>query len=198
MEQENNEAMRRLLSACAPGDILEGTVAERLPKGCVIASNGARLFLPRGRIARSPLCGPERLRIGQIVPCAVWKIDRDTHTITVTHRELLGTFCELAQNLRPGSERTARVAGNGLVELAPNLVARALSAAFEAKPADAVVFRIAAVDCLRGEIAGEIVAPAAETADAPFTYYITNGRIKHWSFHDPQHFFCTDETFFTA
>jgi small subunit ribosomal protein S1 len=198
MEQENNEAMRRLLSACVPGDILVATAAEISPEGCVLVSNGARLFLPRDRIARSPLCGPERLRPGQTVPCVVWKIDRDTKTITVSHRELLGTFDELAQGILPGSRHTARIAGSGLVELAPNLVARVLADAVGVEFCEAVVFRVAAVDFLRGEIDGEIIAPAPKIADAPFTYYITNGRIKHWSFHAPQHFFCTDETFFTA
>ena len=198
MEQENNAAMRRLLSACVPGDILEGTVAEISAEGCVIAKDGAWLFLPRERIARSPLCGPARFRVGQTVPCAVWKIDRSTHAITVTHRELLGTFDELARGILPGSKHAARMAGDGLVELAPNLVASISSDAVGADIGEAVILRVTAVDYLRGEIDGEVVAPAAEIADAPFTYYITNGRIKHWSFHAPQHFFCTDETFFTA
>ncbi len=190
--------MRRLLSACVPGDILKGTVAEILPEGCAIAADGAQIFLPRRRIARSPLCGPERFRVGQTVPFAVWKIDRNTHTITATHRELLGTFDELARGILPGSEHTARMAGSGLAELAPNLVAHVSSDAVGADIGEAIVFRAATVDYLRGEIDGEVVAPAAEIADIPFTYYITNGRIKHWSFHTPQHFFCTDETFFTA
>ena len=198
MEQGNNAAMRRLLSACVPGDILEGTVAEISAEGCVIAKDGARLFLPSERIARSPLCGPARFRVGQTVPCAVWKIDRNTHVITATHRELLGTFDELARGILPGNECTARVAGDGLAELAPNLVARVSSDAVGAGIGEAVIFRVTSIDYLRGEIAGEITARTEQSADSPFTYYITNGRIKHWSFHAPQQFFCTDETFFTA
>ncbi|MBE6953466.1 MAG: hypothetical protein E7452_07940 [Ruminococcaceae bacterium] len=196
MEERAMSAMRRLLSACVPGDILEGTVDAIEPTGITVAVGAAKLWLPASRIALSPICGTARFRLGQKIPCAVWRIEREVHKITLTHRELLGTFDELVCEFLPGHSYIGTAATPGRVELAPNLVARAATDAVGAGTGEAVIFRVDEIDRLRGEISGQITARTTPAEAAPFTYYITNGRIKHWSFHAPQQFFCTEETFF--
>lgn len=187
-------AQRHLLSSVVPGDILVGTVAEICASGAEIAVGAARLWLPSERIALSPICGSERLERGERVTCAVWQIERETHRILLTHRELLGTFDELAARFRVGGEYDALVAAADCVELLPNLLLQVAASDFPIGLG--VRVRVTAIDRLGGGMRGEILAPTT-VQRRPFTYYITNGRIKHWSFHAPTKFFCTAETDFT-
>ena len=189
--ETTKSAMRRLLSRCVPGDVLEGTVAATAPDGVEVCVNGARLWLPRSRIARSPACGPERFRPGEHIFAAVWQIDHAERAILLTHRELLGTFDELTPQFMPGTVCEALVIGNGLLELTPNLLAEAET---DLPIGTAVRFcpeRYGSV-----QLIGSVVGRGDRYLPRPFTYYITNGRIKHWLFRPMHEFFCREETIF--
>ncbi|MBR5519793.1 MAG: hypothetical protein IKU55_03655 [Clostridia bacterium] len=195
MEHNFTEAAQRsLLSSAVPGDVLAGTVAKVRREGVAVTVGSARLWLPRERIALSPICGSERFECGERVTCAVWKIEHETHRILLTHRELLGTFDELAAPIQVGGEYDALVAATDCVELMPNLLLQVSAADFSI--GTGVRVRVTEIDRLGGVLRGEILAPTT-VQRRPFTYYITNGRIKHWSFHAPTKFFCTAETVFT-
>ena len=172
---------RRLLSCCVPGDVLRGIVGAVDRYGIYIdVGGGAEAILPRRRIAISPLCGPERFETGAVVYGAVHKIDREKKRIELTHRELLGTFAEVTEGLSKGDLLRGIWCGDRRVELAPNLLALVRGGA--GRPGTPAEVKITGIDHARCRVYTEI-AGVPETFEPPhFTYYITSGRIKHWSY----------------
>lgn len=174
---------RHLLSRCVPGDVLRGIIGAVDRQGIYIDIGGAEAVLPSRRIAISPLCGAERFKIGAVVYGAVHKIDREKKRIELTHRELLGTFAEVTKGLSKGDLLRGIWCGDRRVELAPNLLALVCGGGRIGTPAEV---RITGVDHAQCRVYAALVG-APETFEPPcFTYYITSGRIKHWSYTDSE------------
>ena len=181
MEQYGrDDCQRHLLSCCVPGDVLRGVVSAVDGRCVYIDVNGATAVIPRRRIAISPMCGPDRFQTGDAVYGAVHRVDREKRRIELTHRELLGTFAETVEGIAKGDIRPGICCGERRVELAPNLVAFVRE---DTGPRGAAVdVRITGVDYARCRIYAEIVDMPKAAEPPSFIYYITKGRIKHWSY----------------
>ncbi len=176
------EVQRQLLSYCVPGDVLRGIVTAIDADSVRLDLGGAVGVIPRDRIALSPVCGPERFAVGDVAYGAVHRVNRTEKCLELTHRELLGTFPELVEGIQRGCICRGIWCGGGRVELAPNLMAVVRGGRGET--GKAVTVQITGVDGIRCQLYAE---PADSTDAAPaspvdFTYYITNGRIKHWRY----------------
>ena len=97
-------AMHYFLEHLYPGMILICRVTRLetfgafLDIGCGIAA-----ILPIERISVSRISHPaDRFREGEKILAAVYAIDRESRRITMTHRELLGTWLENASRFQPG------------------------------------------------------------------------------------------------
>lgn len=83
-------------------------------------------MLPIEHISVSRISHPkERFRPGQKILAAVRSIDREKRRITMTHKELLGTWMENASWFHPGETVRGEVRSvkeyGSFIELAPNL-----------------------------------------------------------------------------
>ena len=109
------------------GDVIDVMVThlERFGAFCDIGC-GYIALLPVDCISVSRISHPsERFENGQLIKCVVKSIDRQTSRVTLTHKELLGTWEENAAYFAPGetvSGIVRSIESYGIfVELAPNI-----------------------------------------------------------------------------
>ena len=198
------KAMEYFLEHLCPGMVLACRVIRMEPYGAFLDIGcGITALLPLERISISRIPHPNRrFREGQKIPAVVRKIDRDARRITMTHRELLGTWMENAACFRPGEAvrgivRSVKEYGS-FVELSPNL-----SALTETKiglmPGDAVSVFIRSIRPEQMKIKLQLIeklSPAAEPE--PIRYQITDGRLERWVYSPPNYEKEPVETDFTA
>lgn len=170
----------RLLSYCIPGDILTGTVLKTDADHVWVDLDGTVAELPRQRIALSPICGTERFRTGMPICCAVYRIDRERKRIQLTHRELIGTFTDLTGGIEPGQICRGIWCRAGCIELAPNLLASVSGGLGQI--GNGACVRITMIDQVQCTLSATFMEDAPCEIPSNFTYYITNGRIKHWNY----------------
>lgn len=120
-------AMAYFLERLEPGAVLTGRVTRLESFGAFVdVGCGIVAMLPIEHISVSRISHPrERFQEGQKILTAVWSLDREARRITLTHRELLGTWMDNASRFRPGETvrgvvRTVKDYGS-FIELAPNL-----------------------------------------------------------------------------
>lgn len=112
------------------GQVVSGTVTQIQRYGAFVKldqGDTGLIYIEDLSVARikSP---EERLKIGQKVKTVVKSIDRDLHRITLSYKELLGTWEENAKQFTQGETvkgivRETEKSNNGIfVELTPNLV----------------------------------------------------------------------------
>lgn len=129
-KQVQKEAIEWVKNDLKEGQRLEGIVKSIKPYGAFVEIGGGvvgLIHIEDLSIARiqSPY---ERLRIGQRVPVIVKNINKDQAKVTLSHKELLGTWEENANNFKTGMIVTGIVREteknqNGIfIELTPNLV----------------------------------------------------------------------------
>ena len=128
-------------------------------------------------------------------------VDRERRRITLTHRELLGTWMENASRFQPGETvrgivRSVQPYGS-FVELTPNLSGLADNRE-DLAAGDAVSVFIRSIRPQRMKIKLQVLEklPPAE-GPTPLTYQITDGQLAQWVYSPPG---CerTVETVFTA
>lgn len=134
------------------GQILEGTVTEIKNYGAFVKlKQGGTGLIHIEDLSVARIKTPyERLDIGQNIKVVVKSIDRDLERITLSYKELLGTWEENASNFKEGAVvkgivRETEKGKNGIfIELAPNLVGLAeYKEGLEyGKPVDVFVKRI--------------------------------------------------------
>ena len=121
------EAMDYFLDNLIPGDILRGRVTHIEPFGVFVDIGCGNISLIGiENISVSRIASPfERFRNGQEILCAVKYVDKANRRITMTHKELLGTWQENVSNFSVGETVRGIVRGiedyGVFVELAPNL-----------------------------------------------------------------------------
>lgn len=181
------DAMAYFLEQLKPGMILlcRVTRTERfgafLDIGCGII---ALLPVERISVARISHAG-DRFREGQLIRAAVWNIDRERRRITMTHRELLGTWQENASRFHPGDTvpgivRSVQSYGV-FIELAPNLSGLA-DAGDILEPGQRVSVYIRSIRPENMKIKLQIVQKLPPQAVRPLAYQITEGRLTHWRY----------------
>lgn len=121
------EAMEYFLKNLTCGDVLRGKITHIEPFGVFVDIGcGNVSLIGIENISVSRISSPhERFKTGQLIYCAVKSIDKNAKRITMTHKELLGTWRENVSKFSPGETVRGIVRGiedyGIFVELAPNL-----------------------------------------------------------------------------
>ena len=189
--EAQDQAMDYFLSHLEPGMVLVCRVTrlERfgvfLDVGCGIAA-----MLPIERISVSRISHPaQRFREGQKILAAVYAIDREARRLTMTHRELLGTWMENASRFCPGETVRGVVRGiqpyGSFIELTPNLSGLAENRQDLAE-GDAVSVFIKSIRPESMKLKLQVVerlGPAAGQ-ETP-VYQVTDGQLERWVYSPP-------------
>jgi small subunit ribosomal protein S1 len=185
------KALADFLNRLEPGMVLACRVTRLetfgvfLDIGCGIVA-----LLPIERISVSRVAHPrERFREGQKILAVVQTIDRERRRVTMTHRELLGTWLENASRFSAGETvrgvvRSVKDYGS-FIELAPNLSGLAEDRE-GLSPGDGVSVYIKSIQPDRMKIKLQIIAhlPGPE-APGPIRYQVTDGQLTHWVYSPP-------------
>lgn len=193
---EREEKQIRLLSRLIPGDVVHGTVCGTDKKNVYVDLGGSvSAVLPAERIAVPPrACDTSLLETGQIIYSAVRRIDRGERQVYLTHRELLGTFEELTDGLKPGDALVGRLCGDTVL-FNSNLCAQTVNQN-EEDDGKYVIVRVEDIRRVQCEVRVRITGTYNGPQRPLFTYYITQGRIKHWNYSNfPVQMSCGESVF---
>ena len=184
-------AQDHFLDTLHPGDVIPAVVTHLenfgafVDIGCGVASligienlSVSRIFHPS-----------DRLRVGQRICAAVRAVDPVSRRISLTHRELLGTWEQNAAQFAAGETVRGIVRSvepyGVFIELAPNLSGLA-EARGDLTPGTVVSVYIKSILPQRMKIkltVIDVLAPSAEPAPPP--YFITDGHIDEWVYTPP-------------
>lgn len=120
------EAMREYINLLRPGNIIDARVTHLEPFGCFVDIGcGIPSLIPIDLISVSRISHPrDRFKVGQNIKAAVKSLD-DNGRVCLTHKELLGTWEENANQFTPGETVAGIVRSvesyGVFVELTPNL-----------------------------------------------------------------------------
>ena len=120
-------AMEEMLRELKSGSVVAGRVVRTEPFGAFVdIGRGIVALLPTEYISAARIRHPnQRFRVGQKILAAVKTFDRAAKRITLTHKELLGTWLENASRFSVGDTVRGTIRGvmdyGCFVELAPNL-----------------------------------------------------------------------------
>lgn len=196
-------AMAYLLEHLEPGTVLTGRVTRLESFGAFVdVGCGIVAMLPIEHISVSRISHPkDRFQEGQKILTAVWSLDREARRITLTHRELLGTWMDNASRFCPGETvkgvvRTVKDYGS-FIELTPNLSGLA-DARERLAPGDEVSVYIKSIRPERMKIKLQVIEKLPPAPAEPLRYQITDGRLEHWVYSPPNYEKAPVETVFTA
>lgn len=179
------------LDTLHPGDVIPATVTHLenfgafVDIGCGVASligienlSVSRIFHPS-----------DRLRVGQRICAAVRTVEPAARRVSLTHRELLGTWEQNAALFSPGETVRGVVRSvepyGVFIELAPNLSGLAEPRG-DLAPGTIVSVYIKSILPQRMKIkltVIDVLAPSAEPDPPP--YFITDGHIDEWIYTPP-------------
>lgn len=179
------------LETLRPGDVIPATVTHLenfgafVDIGCGVASligienlSVSRIFHPS-----------DRLRVGQRICAAVRTVEPAARRVSLTHRELLGTWEQNAALFSPGETVRGVVRSvepyGVFIELAPNLSGLAEPRG-DLAPGTIVSVYIKSILPQRMKIkltVIDVLAPSAEPDPPP--YFITDGHIDEWIYTPP-------------
>lgn len=201
MAQE--QAMEVFLRDLTPGTVLLCRVTHLESYGAFLDIGcGIIAMLPIEHISISRIAHPrERFREGDRILAAVWSLDRKKRRITMTHRELLGTWMENASHFHAGETvrgivRSIKEYGS-FIELSPNLSGLA-DVREGLVPGDGVSVFIKSIRPERMKIKLHIIEtlPPSEMPE-PLHYQTTDGILTHWIYSPPNYEKTPVETDFT-
>ena len=165
------------------------TIGERILPSLLGADIGCGVvaLLPLASISTAHIRHPrERFAMGQRIFAVVQEIDRAARRITLSHKELLGTWLENAADFRPGDTVTGILRGKHpygqFVELTPNL--SGLTDTPQALPeGSAVSVRIRSIQPERQKIRLQVIRVLGPAAfPTPLPYRITGGSVRGWRY----------------
>lgn len=182
------QAMEHLLKSLAVGDVLPAVVTHLASFGTFVdVGCGIVALLPIANSGVSRIAHPkERFTLGQRLRVVVTAFDREARRITVSHKELLGSWLENASYFAPGETvrgvvRTVKDYGC-FVELSPNL-----SGLTDVTPGiqagDWVSVYIKSIRPEAMKIKLQIIQTIPAPPDGmPIRYAITDGHIERWQY----------------
>lgn len=179
-------AQDHLLDTLRPGDILPARVTHLESFGAFVDIGcGIPSLIGIENLSVSRIQHPrDRLRIGQYIYAAVRTIDRENRRISLTHRELLGTWAQNAAQFSPGETVRGVVRSvepyGVFIELAPNLsgLAEPRSDLF---PGTVVSVYIKSILPQRMKVKLTVIEVlASREPPAPPHYFLTKGHIDQW------------------
>lgn len=185
------KALEEIFSFWVPGQIVPATVTHLEPFGAFVdigCGVPSMIGVDRLSVSRIPHAG-ERLQVGEEILAAVLSLDRIQRRVTLTHKELLGTWEENAALFRPGMTVPGRIRGikdyGAFVELTPNL-----SGLAECRPGlregDRVSVYIKSIqpDRMKLKLLIIDVLPPEPGPQAP-RYFISDGILDRWQYSPP-------------
>lgn len=187
------KAMDSFLQTLTPGDLLTGRVTRLESFGAFVdVGCGIVAMLPIEHISTSRISHPkDRFLPGQKILTAVRAFDREQRRITLTHRELLGTWMENASRFQPGETvrgivRTVKEYGS-FIELAPNLSGLA-DVKEQLAPGDCVSVYIKSIRPERMKVKLQVIEKLPPlTEPEPIRYQVTDGHLDHWVYSPPNY-----------
>lgn len=203
-KQAQEKAMDFFLQTLQPGMVLVCRVTH-------LASFGAFLDIGCGIIAMLPIelisvsrlsHSRERFQEGQKILAVVKDFDREKRRITMTHRELLGTWMENASRFAPGETvqgivRSVKDYGS-FIELTPNLSGLAENREGVAA-GDQVSVYIKSIRPERMKVKLQIIEKLPPMSEPPaIQYQITDGTLERWVYSPPNYEKAAMETVFKA
>lgn len=179
-------AMTFFLDTLQPGMVLAARVTHLAPFGAFLDIGcGIIAMLPIELISISRLShSNERFREGQKILAVVKNFDREKRRITMTHRELLGTWLENASRFTPGETvqgivRSVKDYGS-FIELTPNLSGLAENR-IGLTAGDRVSVYIKTIRPERMKIKLQVIEKLPPLEQPPeIEYQITDGQLEHW------------------
>ena len=183
------EALQYFLTSLHPGDSLPAVVLYTAPFGafCDIGCGVTALMsIERCSVSRIESTA-DRFSPGQRIYAAILSVDEDTQRISLTHRELLGTWAENAAAFRAGQTVTGTVRSvkpyGVFVELTPNLSGLAEPSA-DLRPGDGVSVFIRSILPDRQKIKLTVLRKldVSQLPPQPLRYFQTTGRLDSWQY----------------
>ena len=185
------ECLERYIMQLSCGDIIEAKVTHLEPFGCFCDIGcGVVSLLPIDCISISRISHPsDRYHVGQYIKTVVKFIDYETKKVSLTHKELLGTWEENAAKFQPGQTAAGIVRSveqyGIFIELAPNLAGLAEYKDGVSDGQNAAVYikniipermkiKLVLIDTYNAEPQG--------SRPAKPVYYIEGGRIGRWRY----------------
>ncbi len=182
------EAQDYLLSTLQVGDILRAQVTHLEPFGVFVdVGCGVTSFIGIECLSVSRIYHPrERFVVGQPLYAVVLQLDNSKQRITLSHRELLGTWEENVAQFHVGQTVSGVVrsveAYGAFVELTPNLSGLA-ELRFGVQNGDAVAVYIKSIAPNRMKIKLNIVDILQQPIQPPaMQYFQLAGRMEHWQY----------------
>ena len=179
-------AMEEMLRELKSGSVVAGRVVRTEPFGAFVdIGRGIVALLPTEYISAARIRHPnQRFRVGQKILAAVKSFDRNAKRITLTHKELLGTWLENASRFSVGDTVRGTVRGvmdyGCFVELAPNL-SGLTDRREDLHEGDAVSVTLRSIRPERMKIKLQVIEVLPETAEPkPPVYQITDGVLDRW------------------
>lgn len=179
-------AMEEMLRELKSGSVVAGRVVRTEPFGAFVdIGRGIVVLLPTEYISTARIRHPnQRFRVGQKILAAVKTFDRAAKRITLTHKELLGTWLENASRFSVGDTVRGTVRGvmdyGCFVELAPNL-SGLTDRREDLREGDAVSVTLRSIRPERMKIKLQVIEVLPETAEPkPPVYQITDGVLDRW------------------
>ena len=185
-KQAQEDAITALEALLRPGSVVTGRIVGMEPFGAFVdIGRGIVALLPTAYISAARIRHPnERFRVGQKILAVVKVFDRENRRITLTHKELLGTWLENASRFSEGDTVRGTVRGvmdyGCFVELAPNL-SGLTDQREDLREGDGVSVTVRSIRPERMKIKLQVieVLPPAEPPET-LPYWITDGVLDRW------------------
>lgn len=180
------------LHTLTPGDLISASITHLEPFGVFVDIGcGVPSFIGIEHLSVSRIFHPnERFSVGQSIYAAVLCLDHARGRIALTHRELLGTWEENAQQFQPGETVPGIVRGiedyGIFVELTPNLSGLA-ERRLGVQCGDRVSVYIKSIVPQRMKIKLNIVDILDDQPPfyTPMQYFMTEGHVNEWIYSPP-------------
>lgn len=178
-------ALNYYLQTLTPGDILSAKVTHLEPFGVFVDIGcGVVSFIGIENISVSRIFHPrERFAVGQLLHAAVLCTDPVSRRISLTHRELLGTWEENAAQFHAGETVRGIVRGiesyGVFIELTPNLSGLSEKKQ-DLKEGETVSVFIKSILPERMKIKLSIIDQLPDQPLAPLRYFVSSGHLDRW------------------
>ena len=197
------QALEALLKL-PPGAVVTAKVTHLAPFGAFLdVGRGVVAMLPIEQISVARISHPkDRFQVGQKILAAVLSADQKKRRLTMTHKELLGTWMENASWFTPGETvrgivRSVKEYGS-FIELTPNLSGLA-DAREGLSPGDHVSVYVKSIRPERMKIKLQIIERLPpDPTPPPLKYQITDGVLEHWVYSPPNYTGAPVESVFKA
>ncbi|HBI63522.1 MAG TPA: RNA-binding protein [Clostridiales bacterium] len=183
------DALQALLTEHRPGDIIPVRVTHLEPFGAFVdVGCGLVSLIGIENLSVSRIFHPsDRVRVGQLLRAVISGLDAQSGRISLTHRELLGTWEQNAALFCPGETVCGTVRSveeyGVFVELTPNLSGLA-EQRFSVSPGDTVSCYIKSILPERMKIKLNLIDRIGRAPELPppLSYFIESGHLPFWQY----------------